>query len=197
MTQVLAKVPRLKKKTYKQLIKVEEENEKEVILKQVNKAKNFLFKTFKNLYKRGLIKSTLDETLSLFGKESNIPFEEKMIVCTSLLYKYKKNNMNNKFEKLITRIKNRALKRISFKTIFKSIHYKLLNGVRIEVKGRLTKRYRADRAVYRFRSKGGLRNTFSSYEGISVPLYRGNTNTNTSYSLSKSKRNVGSFAVKG
>ena len=82
-------------------------------------------------------------------------------------------------------------------TIFNSICYKKLGGIRIEVKGRLTKRYRADRAIYRFRSKGGLRNIYSSYQGISTKLYRGNINSNTSYSLSKSKRRIGSFAVKG
>lgn len=82
-------------------------------------------------------------------------------------------------------------------TIFNSIHYKQLGGIRIEVKGRLTKRYRADRAVYRFRSKGGLRNSYASYKNMSAILYRGNINSNSSYSLSKSKRRVGSFAVKG
>jgi hypothetical protein len=31
--------------------------------------------------------------------------------------------------------------------IFNSIHYKNIAGIRLEVKGRLTKRYRADRAI--------------------------------------------------
>jgi hypothetical protein len=35
------------------------------------------------------------------------------------------------------------------KNIFNSIKYKVMNGIRLEVKGRLTKRYRADRATYR------------------------------------------------
>jgi len=35
------------------------------------------------------------------------------------------------------------------KNIFNSIKYKIMNGIRLEVKGRLTKRYRADRATYR------------------------------------------------
>jgi hypothetical protein len=35
--------------------------------------------------------------------------------------------------------------------IFNSIKYKNLSGIRIEVKGRLTKRYRADRSIYSFR----------------------------------------------
>jgi len=32
--------------------------------------------------------------------------------------------------------------------IYKSIGYKNMGGIRLEVKGRLTKRYRADRSVY-------------------------------------------------
>jgi hypothetical protein len=37
------------------------------------------------------------------------------------------------------------------KSIYNSIKYKNLGGIRIEVKGRLTKRYRADRSVYSLR----------------------------------------------
>lgn len=35
--------------------------------------------------------------------------------------------------------------------IFNSIKYKNMGGVRLEIRGRLTKRYRADRAVYKFK----------------------------------------------
>ena len=70
-------------------------------------------------------------------------------------------------------------------------------GVRLEVNGRLTRRYRADRAVYKLRWKGGLKNMDSSSRGLSAVLYRGNFKSNTLYSISKSKRRIGSFAVKG
>jgi hypothetical protein len=33
-------------------------------------------------------------------------------------------------------------------TIYNSIGYKNMSGIRLEVKGRLTKRYRADRSIY-------------------------------------------------
>lgn len=82
-------------------------------------------------------------------------------------------------------------------TIFNNINYKKLEGVRIELKGRLTKRYRADRAIYRYRSKGELKNIYSSYKGLSTVLFRGNTKSNTSYSCFNSKRRIGAFAVKG
>jgi hypothetical protein len=36
-----------------------------------------------------------------------------------------------------------------YEIIFNSINYKNLSGVRLEVRGRLTKRYRADRALFK------------------------------------------------
>jgi hypothetical protein len=44
--------------------------------------------------------------------------------------------------------KNYNTKRNINNLIFNSIHYKNLGGVRLEVSGRLTKRYRADRSVH-------------------------------------------------
>jgi hypothetical protein len=72
-----------------------------------------------------------------------------------------------------------------------------MGGIRLEVKGRLTKRYRADRSKYFVKWKGGLKNINSSFQGLSSVLFRGNTKSNTSYSLSTGKRRIGAFAVKG
>jgi hypothetical protein len=72
-----------------------------------------------------------------------------------------------------------------------------MGGIRLEVKGRLTKRYRADRSIYFVKWKGGLKNIDSSFQGLSSVLFRGNTKSNTSYSLSTGKRRIGAFAVKG
>nr|YP_009408810.1 ribosomal protein S3 [Colletotrichum salicis]ASL05771.1 ribosomal protein S3 [Colletotrichum salicis] len=81
--------------------------------------------------------------------------------------------------------------------IFNSIKYKNLGGVRLEVKGRLTRRNRADRSVFKFKWKGGLRDIDSSFKKLSTVTYRGYYKPNVMYSLSASKRRVGSFAVKG
>jgi hypothetical protein len=72
-----------------------------------------------------------------------------------------------------------------------------MGGIRVEIKGRLTKRYRADRAISFVKWKGGLKNIDSSFQGLSSVLFRGNTNSNTSYSLLTGKRRIGAFAVKG
>ena len=70
-------------------------------------------------------------------------------------------------------------------------------GIRLEAKGRLTKRYRADRALYKLRWKGGLKNIYSSYKGLSSVNFRGYFKSNLEYSIFTSKRRIGAFAVKG
>ena len=94
-------------------------------------------------------------------------------------------------------ISNNDKKNNIFKFLFNSINYKNLGGVRIKVSGRLTKRYRADRAIRTLKWKGGLKNIDSSFKGLSTVTFRGNTHSNLSYSWFKSKRRIGSFAVKG
>jgi hypothetical protein len=82
-------------------------------------------------------------------------------------------------------------------TIYNNIKYKNMSGIQIEVKGRLTKRYRADRSIFTLKRKGGFKNIDSSFKGLSSILFRGNTKSNVSYSLANSKRRIGAFAVKG
>jgi hypothetical protein len=72
-----------------------------------------------------------------------------------------------------------------------------MGGVRLEVKGRLTKRYRSDRSVFKLRWKGGLKNIDSSYKGLSTVNFRGYAKSNVDYSIFTSKRRIGAFAVKG
>lgn len=81
--------------------------------------------------------------------------------------------------------------------IFKKLKLKHMLGIRIEVKGRLTKRYRADRAIYKLGWKGGLKNIASSRLKRRFITYRGPNSSNTMYSITNSTRRIGAFAVKG
>jgi len=92
--------------------------------------------------------------------------------------------------------KNKNLELLNY-ILFNKIKYKDMAGIRLEIKGRLTKRYRADRALYKVKWKGGLKNIDSSFRGLSGVKFRGFTNSNVEYSLRTSKRRIGSFAVKG
>lgn len=84
-----------------------------------------------------------------------------------------------------------------YENIFNSIHYKNIGGIRLEIKGRLTWRYRAERAKFKVRRKGGLRNIESSYKRLPTVMRRGDEEYNFKYSTLAGKRHVGAFAVKG
>lgn len=79
----------------------------------------------------------------------------------------------------------------------KIIKYKNMGGMKFEISGRLTKRYRADKAVFIRRLFGGLNNLDSSFKRRSSVLLRGYMKSNVNYSILTSKRKIGAFAVKG
>lgn len=81
--------------------------------------------------------------------------------------------------------------------IFNNINYKNMGGIKLEVKGRISRRLTAQKTLYKLRLKGGLRNIDSSFKGLSSVLLKGYSNPNISYSMFKSKRPVGAFAIKG
>ncbi len=81
--------------------------------------------------------------------------------------------------------------------ILDNIKYKNMGGARLIVKGRLTKRYRADRAVYKLKWKGGLKNLDSAFKGLSTVVFRGHLDSNVEKTILTSKRRIGSFAVRG
>lgn len=101
------------------------------------------------------------------------------------------NNHKN-LDGFINKIHSMDTNKNIHKTIFNSIQYKNIEGIRIETNGRLTKRYRADRAVHYKKWKGGLQKT-----SLHSTLFRGNVNPNISYSVANNTRRVGSFAIKG
>ena len=103
-------------------------------------------------------------------------------------YNINNNNNNKLLKKDYTKI---------YEIIFNSINYKNMAGLRLEVRGRLTKRYRADRSLFKVKWKGGLKNIDASYKGLSSVNYRGYQNPNVDYSIFTSKRRIGAFAVKG
>jgi hypothetical protein len=125
---------------------------------------------------------------------------------TIALFNILKSKKTNNLEKLLSRIySNNLLEKSNLNSwtlirnnlIFNSIKYKNLGGMRLEVKGRLTKRYRADRSIHKLYLKGGFNNLDSSIKKLPSVVLRGYINNNSTYSMSKSKRRVGAFAVKG
>lgn len=81
--------------------------------------------------------------------------------------------------------------------VLKTLKHLKLAGVRVEAKGRLTKRFTASRSVFKMRYKGGLKNVDSSFKGIPAVMLRGIVKTNVQYSLFNSKNRNGAYGVKG
>lgn len=73
----------------------------------------------------------------------------------------------------------------------------ILRGVRVEAKGRLTKRFTASRSVFKLRWKGGLKNLDSSFKKLSTVMLRNLIKSNVQYSQFSSKNRNGAFGVKG
>jgi hypothetical protein len=81
--------------------------------------------------------------------------------------------------------------------ILRTIKYKKIAGVRLEAKGRLTRRLTASRSVFKIKWKGTLKNLDSSYKELSSVMLRGHIRSNLQYSIVNSKTRNGAFGLKG
>ena len=70
-------------------------------------------------------------------------------------------------------------------------------GVRLEAKGRLTRRFTASRSVFKVKWKGSIKNLDSSYKKLSSVILRGHVKSNVQYTVINSKTRNGAFGLKG
>lgn len=99
---------------------------------------------------------------------------------------------------------NKKIKKFYQKSSISLINYVLtslkhneLRGIRVEAKGRLTRRFTASRSIFKMKWKGGLKNTDSSFKGLSTIMLRGIKKSNVEFSIMNSKNRNGAFAIKG
>ena len=81
--------------------------------------------------------------------------------------------------------------------VFNSLKNKDMAGVRLEAKGRLSKRFTASRSVFKVKWKGSIKNLDSSYRSLSSAILRGHAKSNVQYTLINSKTRNGAFGLKG
>lgn len=105
------------------------------------------------------------------------------------------HNLQNINKKLIqhTEKENMTLEPV----VFSNIKYKMLKGLKFKIRGRLTRRFTAERAVLKVRWVNGIQNMDSSYKGLSTVLLRGHVKSNLDYSSTVSKVRNGAFGIKG
>lgn len=80
--------------------------------------------------------------------------------------------------------------------VLSTLKHSRLRGIRVEAKGRLTKRHTASRSVFKMKWIGGLKNVDSSFRGFSAIMLRGHVNSNVQYSIINSKNRNGAYGVK-
>lgn len=97
------------------------------------------------------------------------------------------NLLNNKFRPTAESLKD---------IVLQEIKYKHVGGVKFQISGRLTKRYTATRSAKKLKCWGSLENIYSSSNGISTVLLKGNLKPNLQYANLSSKTAVGSFGIK-
>nr|YP_009154280.1 ribosomal protein S3 [Pseudogymnoascus pannorum]AKM70290.1 ribosomal protein S3 [Pseudogymnoascus pannorum] len=81
--------------------------------------------------------------------------------------------------------------------VIDSLKNKDMAGVRLEAKGRLSKRSAASRSVFKVKWKGSIKNLDSSYKKLSSVMLRGHAKSNVQYTVINSKTRSGAFGLKG
>jgi hypothetical protein len=110
--------------------------------------------------------------------------------------KVKIRNKKNLYQLTSNRLNNQD-KNLLEKKVLSNIKYKHVTGFRLEVSGRITRRYTASRSISKLRYKGNLLNIDSSYRGLSSVLLKGNLKSNIQHTKLRSKTRIGSFGIKG
>ena len=89
-----------------------------------------------------------------------------------------------------------CIKAMNKNNIINTIKQQVVNGIRFEASGRLTRRLIAMRAVLKYRCAGSLKNIRSSFNNLSSALLRGYAKSNLQYININSKTRNGTFGVK-
>ena len=146
--------------------------------------------TYDDIYNRSKTKQ------NLMLKNLYLEKIDSIDILQEMLKKLSKNNLLDK-KKLEKESFSNIEKEELTKTVFNSIKYKSVSGLRIEAAGRLTRRNTAARSVFKLRYKGNIRDMNSSYKGLSSVILRGYAKSNVQYTKLKSKLRIGSYGIKG
>lgn len=127
-----------------------------------------------------------------------IPLIDHLLLINKRIF-----NINNVYENLVTKVKSNFLVFNSLKTLntLRNSTYETMKnthvvGIRLEGKGRLTRRLTASRAVYKIAYLGSLRNIYSSFQGLPSTINRGFEKSSINYSIMNSNNRNGSFGIK-
>jgi ribosomal VAR1-like protein len=182
-----------------------------IFKKELKKLRLILIKLYTNKLKfqKNLLNILSNKITSFYNKKiefniinlKNFKYNSNILTnILSLKIKNRKTNIMNLYRSILANtIKDNNTKNINslklLNFLFDKISYKNLKGISLLSKGRLTKRYKADRSVKLYNLIGGLNNT--NYNNRYKTLYRNNINSNIEFSKYIDKRRIGAFAIKG
>ena len=146
----------------------------------INKVKNLTVNSL-GIYEA---EDSINKLLTGIFTNTNTNFLKKLKVVRSI----NENNYNKDKCNLNINMVNYVLDNLKNKNI---------GGIRLEAKGRLTRRFTASRSVFKIKWIGSLKNIDSSYKGLSSVLLRGHMKSNVQYSMINSKTRNGAFGLKG
>lgn len=158
------------------------------IILKLKRRKNYILKVLKNFFKSIKMSSLNKITLTNF---IGIKLKKNFIKNVNFFNKNYKDNINKTLFNVF------LLKKDKLNLVLNSLKYKYINGLRLEAKGRLSKRRIASKSIFKFKYKGSLKNIDSSYKGLSTVILRGHLKPNIQYTKLNSKTRNGSFGIKG
>ena len=158
------------------------------------------------IYKIEVKKGKPDRNSVLFNRIRNntvssmLNYNNCKITLNNLLFKhfYKDEKLEVKLKR--SRKNRKSSQKVLFllkKYIIKELKHGVMRGIRVEAKGRLTRRRTAARSVFKMKYIGGLKNVDSSFKGLSAPMLRGDRKSNVEYSIVNTNGRNGAFGVKG
>src|SRR5436305_3503102 len=164
----------------------------ESIILKLKRRKNYILKVLKKLFK--IIKLLpLNKVISTRHIEKDLTKKIYDNIKISNIY------FNDKLD--YTLFKNFSLFKEKFlnieNLILSFLKYKYINGLRLEARGRLSKRRTASKSVFKLKYKGSLKNIDSSYKRFSTVISRGHIKSNIQFTKLNSKTRNGSFGIKG
>lgn len=183
---------------------------------KLTKRENQLYWVLKKSLKKARLpnKERLSEKFNNFNKHEYLANKIRNTYINSMFENTFKDNytdsLNNLLLGLFTdvksltiNVKDKRLRTITSVPVFlkKYVLYNLkhlkLGGIRVEAKGRLTRRLIAQRSVFKMRYKGGLKNLDSSFKKVPAVMLRGFVKSNVEYSFISSKNRIGAYGIKG
>jgi hypothetical protein len=136
--------------------------------------------------------------LKLSKKPYISKFHSNLLNTNGLDTVFIRKNLNLSINKTMPLNKDLISKPMSYRSriVFYYLKHKIINGMKLQGKGRLTKRLTASRSISKYMGKGSLKNRASSYNGLSTVVLRGYVNSNLQYVNVNSYNSIGTYGIK-